>query len=132
MLLHSFEWDALWQHPIDVHYGLSSIRGWPRFYVEVWRIDEFSRHEIESYGFVHVPTSSGIFELDIVTCSAESLSAHDRLSEKLIGGVPKLQDSSVLVRSGCRIGLRTKTCGLVHIELQLLHRGFEGSSIRFS
>lgn len=123
---------ALWQHPIDVHFALSSIRGWPRLYVEVWALDEFRRHELAGYGFVHVPTASGCFDLDIVTCVPESKDPIGRLSEDLVGGLPKLKDPTVLLRSGSRLGLNTKTTGIVHVELQLLHRGFNGTNIKFS
>ena len=27
---------AVWDHPFDLHYGCKGVRGWPKFYVEVW------------------------------------------------------------------------------------------------
>jgi B9 domain-containing protein 2 len=27
---------AIWDHPFDLHYKAKTIRGWPKFFVEVW------------------------------------------------------------------------------------------------
>jgi B9 domain-containing protein 2 len=27
---------AVWDHPIDLHFKTSAVRGWPKVYVEVW------------------------------------------------------------------------------------------------
>lgn len=122
---------ALWQHPIDVHFATNSVRGWPRLYLEVWRLDEFHRHELESYGFLFVPTASGIFDLDVATVAPEAPKRLERLSEYLIGATSKLSEPSTILRGGNRAGLGTRTCGVVHVELQLLHRGFERGNIQF-
>jgi len=58
---------AIWNHPIDAHYALSSIRGWPRLFVQVWRVDKFGRQEQAGYGFCHIPTVPGEHDLQCVT-----------------------------------------------------------------
>ena len=37
---------AVWSHPIDVHYTLKGIDGWPRLKLEVWGVDGFGRNEL--------------------------------------------------------------------------------------
>mmetsp|Transcript_6196 Transcript_6196/g.20320 ORF Transcript_6196/g.20320 Transcript_6196/m.20320 type:complete len:186 (+) Transcript_6196:33-590(+) len=37
---------AVWGHPIDVHWTLKGIDGWPRLQVEVWGVDQFGRCEL--------------------------------------------------------------------------------------
>ena len=37
---------AVWAHPIDVHYTLKGIEGWPRLKLEVWGVDSFGRNEL--------------------------------------------------------------------------------------
>jgi Ciliary basal body-associated, B9 protein len=35
--------EALWNHPIDVHYGMDSFKGWPRLQLQVWQLDAHDR-----------------------------------------------------------------------------------------
>ncbi|CAM9840668.1 unnamed protein product [Ascophyllum nodosum] len=37
---------AVWNHPIDVHFGTDSLSGWPRMLVEVWSVDNCDRSEL--------------------------------------------------------------------------------------
>ena len=37
---------AVWSHPIDVHYTLKGIDGWPRLKLEIWGVDGFGRNEL--------------------------------------------------------------------------------------
>ena len=41
---------AVWSHPLDVHYTLKGIDGWPRISLEVWGVDRFGRNELAGYG----------------------------------------------------------------------------------
>ena len=58
---------AVWAHPLDMHYSIKGIDGWPRLYVEVWGIDSLGRYEIAGYGCCIVPTSPGLHELSCRT-----------------------------------------------------------------
>jgi hypothetical protein len=37
---------VVWSHPLDVHYALRGLSGWPRLQVQVWREDGRGRSEI--------------------------------------------------------------------------------------
>eukprot|EP00056_Hartaetosiga_gracilis_P006774 m.100719 g.100719 ORF g.100719 m.100719 type:complete len:111 (+) comp12554_c0_seq12:79-411(+) len=38
--------DAVWAHPIDIHYKVQSIQGWPRMSVQVFTQDSYGRHQL--------------------------------------------------------------------------------------
>ena len=37
---------TIWAHPIDVHYTLKGIDGWPRLQLEIFGVDGFGRNEL--------------------------------------------------------------------------------------
>ena len=46
--------EAVWSHPVDVHYAVSDrVQGWPKFQLQVFQEDMFGRNELVGYGFVH-------------------------------------------------------------------------------
>ena len=57
---------AVWSHPLDVHYTLKGIDGWPRS-LEVWGVDRFRRNELAGYGVCMVPTTPGLHRLECAT-----------------------------------------------------------------
>ena len=58
---------ALLAHPIDVHYAVKGIDGWPRLRIEVYGVDVYGRVELVGYGCCIVPTSAGAHELRCAT-----------------------------------------------------------------
>ena len=46
---------AQWDHPFDLHYLAQSIRGWPKFLIEVWTADNEGRYSLGGYGVGTVP-----------------------------------------------------------------------------
>ena len=58
---------AVWSHPLDVHYTLKGIDGWPRISLEVWGVDRFGRNELAGYGVCMVPTTPGLHRLECAT-----------------------------------------------------------------
>ena len=41
---------ALLSHPIDLHYAVKGIDGWPRLRLEVYGVDAYGRVELAGYG----------------------------------------------------------------------------------
>ena len=74
---------AVWAHPLDVHYSIKGIDGWPRLYVEVWGIDGLGRYEIAGYGCCIVPTTPGLHEL---TC--RTWRPHGSMREQISSAFP--------------------------------------------
>ena len=58
---------ALFSHPIDVHYAVKGIDGWPRLRLEVYGVDRYGRVELAGYGCCIIPTSPGTHQLQCVT-----------------------------------------------------------------
>ena len=58
---------ALLAHPIDMHYSVKGIDGWPRLRLEVYGVDIYGRVELAGYGCCIVPTSAGTHELRCAT-----------------------------------------------------------------
>lgn len=52
-----------WNHPIDLHMSTSSMQGWPRIRFQVWELDEYGRTNLSGYGFIHLPTNAGSYEI---------------------------------------------------------------------
>ena len=42
-------------HPFDLHYKAKTIRGWPKFMIEVWSADNEGRYSLGGYGVAVVP-----------------------------------------------------------------------------
>jgi len=59
--LSSDDGDYIWNHPLDIHFACTSLRGWPRLVLEVWELDEYNRLSLIGYGYTHLPSSVGKF-----------------------------------------------------------------------
>ena len=46
---------AVWAHPIDVHYALRGIDGWPRLLIEVYGVDIYGRCELGAARRLRLP-----------------------------------------------------------------------------
>lgn len=43
------------EHPFDLNYAASTLRGWPKLCIEVWGIDDDGRNTIAGYGVIGMP-----------------------------------------------------------------------------
>ncbi|CBJ32291.1 conserved unknown protein [Ectocarpus siliculosus] len=117
------EGSAVWNHPIDVHFGTDSLSGWPRVLVEVWSVDGCDRSELAGYGMIFVPTSPGTYDLDCVTWRPQG-TLGDQLSAALLGAPPNLVEVTTAASGADRFELRTETAGTVVFHLEVLVAGF--------
>jgi B9 domain-containing protein 2 len=116
--------EAVWAHPLDVHFLAGSLRGWPRMTVEVWRLDEAGRMEICGYGMCHVPSTPGVHDVDIVTWRPIGTPLQE-LAALYIGGAPRLSRASyVYSRRTERHELLTTGSGTVRVRFELVMRNF--------
>mmetsp|Transcript_6199 Transcript_6199/g.20339 ORF Transcript_6199/g.20339 Transcript_6199/m.20339 type:complete len:176 (+) Transcript_6199:33-560(+) len=107
---------AVWGHPIDVHWTLKGIDGWPRLQVEVWGVDQFGRCELAGYGCCIVPTSPGAHQLTVHTwrpCGT----MHEQITSFFLGGVPTLKHREVISSPVDRFRLHTESSGEVHVRV---------------
>ena len=50
---------SIWDHPFDIHYKARSMRGWPKFVIEVWEVDTQGRYSLAGYGLGTIPCTPG-------------------------------------------------------------------------
>lgn len=114
---------AVWAHPLDVHYSLKGVDGWPRLQLEVWGVDSFGRCEIVGYSCCIVPTSPGVHDLRCLAWRPAG-SLREQLSAFFLGGMPTLKHKEVITQSVDRYRLTTETTGEVHLRLSVLTKDF--------
>lgn len=105
---------------------LTALQGWPRILLQVWRLDDAGRMEVQGYGFVHVPSSPGTHELSVPTWRPLG-TPEQELAAFFLGGVPRLKTTTVLFSSAYdqRFKHVTASAGTVHLRLEILLRHFD-------
>ncbi|GAX75422.1 hypothetical protein CEUSTIGMA_g2866.t1 [Chlamydomonas eustigma] len=119
---------SIWAHPIDAHYACKGLTGWPKLYFQVWTQDIHGRNDICGYGFCHIPTAPGSYQIDCPTWIPEG-SAWQRFSSFFIGGNPRLKVEEVIHTPGDRFRLHTTSTGTVHLDISLLMKDFERNHV---
>lgn len=79
-----------WDHPFDIHYKAKTIRGWPKFFVEVWQADNEGRYSIAGYGIGTVPFTPGSQTIRIKCWRPKPRGFFKRLAATLLGVQPEL------------------------------------------
>ena len=119
--------DGVWDHPIDSHFVIPSMIGWPRMRVEVWSRDSGGSNTLCGYGFCNIPTSPGLHDIDIATwvpCGG----IHERLCSFFLGMKPHLKDPSIVAhtRPGeSRFGLKCESSGVVYLQIEVITSNLE-------
>ncbi|KAL7502536.1 hypothetical protein ACHAXN_000869 [Cyclotella atomus] len=120
----------VWNHPIDAHFASASIQGWPRMVMQVWELDEYGRSILAGYGFAHLPTNAGYYELE-VHCWRPSGSIEDELQSFFLGTSSCLVDEEVIFSKAWekRGKLKTVTSGIVKLHVTVLLRFFSDQKV---
>ena len=121
---------CVWSHPIDIHYSTTTIHGWPKFHLEVWSQDTFGRNFLAGYGFCHVPTTPGTYELEIHCWRPKPQSWMEHVSGFFLGAYPQLKNSDLAWRQDDRYRLATVATGIVKLHLNVITMGFEKQGIQ--
>ena len=106
-------------HPVDIHYAVKGIDGWPRLRLEVFGVDAYGRLELAGYGCCMVPTTAGMHELRCATWRPCG-SLREQLKTFFLGGVPRLKHKEVIASSADRFRLQTEPAGEVLLRLSVL------------
>ncbi|XP_055105923.1 B9 domain-containing protein 2 [Symphalangus syndactylus] len=115
---------AYWSHPIDLHFATKGLQGWPRLHFQVWSQDSFGRCQLAGYGFCHVPSSPGTYQLACPTWRPLG-SWQEQLARAFVGGGPQLLHGDTIYSGADRYRLHTAAGGTVHLEIGLLLRNFD-------
>lgn len=116
---------VVWNHPIDAHYVVGSLSGWPRLLVQVWQLDDVGRLEVEGYGVIHMPATPGSHELSLPCWRPVGTPAQE-LAAFFVGGTPSLRTTSIVSGAASeRYRLVTQSSGTVHARIDVIHRHLE-------
>jgi B9 domain-containing protein 2 len=124
--------DAVWDHPIDVHFACPTLVGWPRLRVEVWSRDHFGSNILCGYGMANCPMQSGSHEIEIVTWVPVG-GISERLSTFFLGIKPQLQDPTIVANTRPgegRFGLKCESAGIVYISLEIMTAGLNKNGVK--
>ncbi|KAG5179245.1 B9 domain-containing protein, partial [Tribonema minus] len=113
---------AVWNHPLDIHYGMDSFRGWPRLQLQVWQLDAHDRSAAAGYGMCAVPLAPGAHDVECVTWRPRG-TFFQRLSALFLGAPPQLEDARTITSCADRTGLRVESCGTVRLHLEVITAG---------
>lgn len=100
--------NCCWNHPIDLHYFLgwkscdetdnnnacganSMLQGWPRMILQIWELDYYNRILPVGYGFLHLPATSGNYDLT-VPCWRPKGTYMEEIKAFFLGPTPQLAD----------------------------------------
>jgi B9 domain-containing protein 2 len=119
-----------WNHPIDLHMATSTMQGWPRIRLQVWELDEYGRTNMAGYGFCHLPTNAGNYEIG-VPCWRPTGSIPEEIQSFFLGANTQLTDESVLYSKAWenRCRLVTVPSGKVWINVSVVHRFFAQQNV---
>jgi B9 domain-containing protein 2 len=119
-----------WNHPIDLHMSTSTMQGWPRIRLQVWELDEYGRTNMAGYGFCHLPTNAGNYEIG-VPCWRPTGSIPEEIQSFFLGANTQLTDESVLYSKAWenRCRLVTVPSGKIWLNVSVVHRFFAQQSV---
>lgn len=115
---------TFWSHPIDVHFAIKGIQGWPKLLVQVYHQDQFGRNDLIGYGFCNLPSSPGQHNLEVTTWRPLG-NVRDAISQFFLGGGHQLRSPELFVASPDRHRLATTAMGKIHLQLGVITRNFD-------
>ena len=143
---------ALLSHPIDLHYAVKGIDGWPRLRLEGYGVDAYGRVELAGYGCCILPTSAGTHELRCSTwrpcgtlreqfssarhaavrpptcgvppsrAPANAAPAAVPRAAFFLGGGPRLKQKEVVTAPTDRFRLQTEPAGEILLKLSIMSK----------
>lgn len=88
------------------------------------------RVQLFGYGYLNIPTSPGVHELDCHTWRPIG-SLKDRITQYFLGGTPQLKYPDLICSSLERYKLKTETMGIVKFELGVIFRNFDKFGVQY-
>jgi hypothetical protein len=114
----------IWSHPLDIHYQLAGVQGWPKLSLEVWEQESLGRSALAGYGFVVLPMSAGHHDLKITLWKPVG-SMVEGWSSKYCGAAPHLKSQELVHTPTSRPQLTAECSGLAHITLNVILGGMK-------
>eukprot|EP00599_Poterioochromonas_sp_BG-1_P005656 CAMPEP_0173144628 /NCGR_PEP_ID=MMETSP1105-20130129/7334_1 /TAXON_ID=2985 /ORGANISM="Ochromonas sp., Strain BG-1" /LENGTH=296 /DNA_ID=CAMNT_0014058321 /DNA_START=20 /DNA_END=910 /DNA_ORIENTATION=+ len=124
--------DLVFSHPVDAHFAATGLQGWgaPRLTVQSFRLDWYGRRILHGYGFVHLPMTTGFYQLEVPLWRPVG-TADQELRAFMLDETPSLLVPEPIYESAWkdRARMLTTSSGSVKIELFIATRYFEDQGI---
>lgn len=141
-IMDSIDNEIPWSFPIDTHFSFTSIQGWPKISIQVWKVDQYGRKDIAGYGTAYLPfptLAKGPLENQVEVLTWKPMywnpnyfsRAIEALRILLMGGNPVLRDTALIHRNDERFKLHTIGSGTVTIRVSLMSRGMKKARMIF-
>jgi B9 domain-containing protein 2 len=117
-------------HPLMFNLSCKSIKGWPKFLIEVWSTDQHNRNYLIGYGTAFLPFTPGNVTIN-VPCWRPMEQISPSWYETFLGNTPEFIDKSAVYSTDERFGMHTLSTGNVVIELDILMKDFNLHGIKF-
>lgn len=105
-------------------------KGWPKIYLQVYHLDWLGRSHLFGYGFVTIPTTSGVHVLDCYTWRPYG-TIKERFVQYFLGGGPQLRYPDLIFSCNDRYKLNTEAMGVVTFEICVVLRNFNKYGIEY-
>lgn len=116
-------------HPIMINLSCRSIKGWPKFFFEVWATDKHDRIYLLGYGTSFVPFKPGFINLNI-PCWRPTESIKSSISETYLGNTPEFIDKSAVFSIDDKFGIHSISTGSINIEIDIIMKDFNLHGIK--
>ena len=109
--------------PFFYHFAVKGIRGWPKLIVEVYNgSDKDFNNNIVGYGCLSFPFSPGNYNINVKTWVPINPDTYNN---------KELKYKDILLSTGSRYGLLTKSTGTVIFDIDIAVQDFEQHGITF-
>lgn len=114
---------CIWNYPINISFRADKPFGWPQVVFSVSGKNQFGNNVVVGFGAVHIPTSSGRFELDIPLFAPQHTSLMQKLVSKITGDSPEFIRLEYLGSGDSRDVSKTESQGSIKMTLNVLLGG---------
>eukprot|EP00485_Elphidium_margaritaceum_P012643 CAMPEP_0202699664 /NCGR_PEP_ID=MMETSP1385-20130828/12874_1 /ASSEMBLY_ACC=CAM_ASM_000861 /TAXON_ID=933848 /ORGANISM="Elphidium margaritaceum" /LENGTH=182 /DNA_ID=CAMNT_0049356655 /DNA_START=24 /DNA_END=572 /DNA_ORIENTATION=- len=122
----------VWNHPIDLHYFIKSVDGWPKIMFQVGNIDPYGGRQVFGYGVCHLPCSPGVHEIECPIWRVVGSTLQEAYSF-FLDLKPRLTDTKLVSQnaSNDRRKICTVAVGSVKLRISVLLRNFSKFSLEW-
>lgn len=115
--------DAIWNHPLDLHFFTTTLQGWPHLVFDVYRLDSLGERELIGYSFCFLPSHPGHHKVECPVWRPQG-STREEAYAFFLGGPPELVSRDLIFDKArddrCR--LFTISGGRIHLEIDIMMR----------
>ncbi|KAL0230178.1 hypothetical protein PCE1_003740 [Barthelona sp. PCE] len=120
--------EVVWSFPLDLHFNLHNLTGWPRLFIKVFTRDAYGTDSLVGYCVYHIPTKPGFHEVEVATWKPIG-TLSQQWSSFFIGNTPQLSNEEFVFGDSSRYELNTESSGTVLLDINVVTRNFKQHGI---